>query len=221
MIETEAQRRWWFATHPEFSWSHTGGEDSEGGSEEQDDSRVRPEDVDAYVDNALQYVDGTVADILKSVKRNFGTAANPSEQTHDTRLSKWANAEASATDSKTDEHSKDSSFGSAYDWARDNWEEALGAIRDYLIGVGPAIITPTQAKYPSADEMAKRLGTTENDFHRRIKKEITKDFSSELKKIGNPQTFDIGVDRTGNIVLRNKMTGREINTSVPLKNYAK
>lgn len=29
VIETEQQRRWWFATHPEFSWSRT-GQSSEG-----------------------------------------------------------------------------------------------------------------------------------------------------------------------------------------------
>lgn len=73
MIETDEQRRWWFATHPEFSWSHKGGKDSEEGDDNGADDKVRPEDVDTYVDNALQYVDGPVADLLRSVKRNFGT----------------------------------------------------------------------------------------------------------------------------------------------------
>jgi len=73
MIETDEQRRWWFATHPEYSWSHKGGKDRREGEEKGEDDRVRPEDVDAYVDNALKYVDGPVADLLRSVKRNFGT----------------------------------------------------------------------------------------------------------------------------------------------------
>lgn len=76
MIETEEQRRWWFATHPEYSWSHSGGKDRAGGNDEGENDKVRPEDVDAYVDNALQYVHGSVADLLRSVKRNFGTEGN-------------------------------------------------------------------------------------------------------------------------------------------------
>jgi hypothetical protein len=66
MIETEDQRRWWFATHPEYSWSRRGIR-KEGG--------VDPEEVDKYVDEALKYETGHVADLLKSVKRNFGTEA--------------------------------------------------------------------------------------------------------------------------------------------------
>ncbi len=73
MIETEEQRRWWFATHPEYSWSRRGGTNRGHKEEKEEDDRVRPEDVDAYVDEALKYVDGSVADLLKSVKRNFGT----------------------------------------------------------------------------------------------------------------------------------------------------
>jgi hypothetical protein len=79
MIETDEQRRWWFATHPEYSWSYREGKTQRQPQEQQDDDKVRPEDVDAYVDNALQYVHGTVADLLKSVKRNFGTEAYSQE----------------------------------------------------------------------------------------------------------------------------------------------
>ncbi len=71
MIETEEQRRWWFATHPEYSWSRRGIRGGTG--RESNDDRVRPEEVDTYVDHALQYVSGPVANLLKSVKRNFGT----------------------------------------------------------------------------------------------------------------------------------------------------
>jgi hypothetical protein len=70
MIETEEQRRWWFATHPEYSWSRRGIR-KEGG--------VDPEEVDKYVDRALKYETGPVADLLKSV-RNFGTEAQYKEE---------------------------------------------------------------------------------------------------------------------------------------------
>lgn len=71
MIVTDAQRRWWFATHPEFSSSRQEALDS---SEEEDDAEGwSPEEVDAAMDNTLQYADGPFADFLRSIKRNFGT----------------------------------------------------------------------------------------------------------------------------------------------------
>lgn len=76
MIETEEQRRWWFATHPEYSWSRRG---IRGGSGRENDDKVDPKEVDAYVDEALKYETGPVADLLKSVKRNFGTEAQLKE----------------------------------------------------------------------------------------------------------------------------------------------
>jgi hypothetical protein len=82
MIETEEQRRWWFATHPEYSWSRRGIR-KEGG--------VDPEEVDKYVDEALKYETGPVADLLKSVKRNFGTEAYSNEHNEfgDNREDDW------------------------------------------------------------------------------------------------------------------------------------
>src|SRR5208283_2901194 len=78
MIETEEQRRWWFATHPEYSWSHRGIR-GEAGKEKNEDA-VDPRDVDEYVDNALKYErDESVVALLKSVKRNFGTEAYTNE----------------------------------------------------------------------------------------------------------------------------------------------
>jgi hypothetical protein len=71
MIETEEQRRWWFATHPQYSWSRRGIR-KEGG--------VDPKEVDKYVDRALKYETGPVADLLRSVKRNFGTEAQLKEE---------------------------------------------------------------------------------------------------------------------------------------------
>jgi len=75
MIETDEQRRWWFATHPEYSRSRRGTKTRKRKAEEKEPEKVRPEEVDAYVDNALQYVSGPVAELLKSTKRNFGTEA--------------------------------------------------------------------------------------------------------------------------------------------------
>jgi hypothetical protein len=78
MIETEQQRRWWFATHPEYSWNHRGTK-KESGKENNEDA-IDPRDVDQYVDNALEYEsDPSVRALLKSVKRNFGTEAYPDD----------------------------------------------------------------------------------------------------------------------------------------------
>ncbi len=82
LIETEKQRRWWFATHPEYSSRRPGA----GGREhdEDDADKVRPEDVDAYVDEALKYQrDSTVIELLKLIKFWFGTefeSKTPAEQ---------------------------------------------------------------------------------------------------------------------------------------------
>jgi hypothetical protein len=75
MIETDAQRRWWFATHPEYRSSYKEEEGRERQEENDGDEEVSPEEVDAYVDEMLQYAHGPVADLLKSVKRNFGAEA--------------------------------------------------------------------------------------------------------------------------------------------------
>lgn len=57
------------------------------------------------------------------------------------------------------------------------------------------------AAFPSAKEMGKKLGVSQEDFHRDIKPEILKQFKKESKQIGakNP---NIGVDDSGNIVLQ-------------------
>jgi hypothetical protein len=87
MIETDEQRRWWFATHPEFSWSH-GGE-KPGRKLEKDDDKIDPAEVDAYVDKALQHLDGPVADLLRSVKRWFGTEGDSPERRAQLGLPPW------------------------------------------------------------------------------------------------------------------------------------
>ena len=114
----------------------------------------------------MKYETGPVADLLKSVKRNFGTEGHAPEQTRETKLLRWVNPAGEGADDGTGDQSRNGSFGNANDRARENWEEALRAVRNYLSGVGPTLCTPTLAKYPSADEIAKRLSTTENAFHR-------------------------------------------------------
>jgi len=80
MIETEEQRRWWFATHPEYSSSHKGKKNRKRTREKTAaEKNIPPEQVDAYVDDALQYLDGPVAELLKSTKRHFGTEAEAGE----------------------------------------------------------------------------------------------------------------------------------------------
>ena len=72
MIETEQQRRWWFATHPEYSRSRTGHRGREHGGKGEISERVSAEEVDRYVDRELKLAAGTLADFLKIVKKWFG-----------------------------------------------------------------------------------------------------------------------------------------------------
>ncbi len=73
-------------------------------------------------------------------------------------------------------------------------------------------------KYPSADELGKRLGTSRDVFHRDIEKAILKECGPEMRLIrsGNPE---IGVDKAGTIWLKNLRTGKHINTGRLLKDF--
>lgn len=55
-------------------------------------------------------------------------------------------------------------------------------------------------RFYDEQELARRLGVDREDFHRRIKQIIIKDFKKELMEIGirNP---DIGLDENDNIYL--------------------
>jgi hypothetical protein len=78
MIETEAQRRWFFATHPEYSWSRTGRDGQE--HDDDDSERMSPEEVDAWADEQLQYErDPFQIVLLTESKRWFGTAGQTPE----------------------------------------------------------------------------------------------------------------------------------------------
>jgi len=75
MIETDQQRRWWFATHPEYSWSRTGQQAGRGSKDGDDDpERLSPEAVDAGVDERLKYEgDDFQIFLLNEIKFWFGT----------------------------------------------------------------------------------------------------------------------------------------------------
>jgi hypothetical protein len=81
VLKTDEQRRWWFANNPEYSAGRK-GKRKQRQEERGESSKVSPEEVDEYVDNALQYVDEDAADLLKSFKKHFGTeaAANAAAQ---------------------------------------------------------------------------------------------------------------------------------------------
>jgi hypothetical protein len=80
--------------------------------------------------------------------------------------------------------------------------------------------TKGDLKRYTPDELARRLGSTRDDFHRDIK-EAMKKFRNELKQIGNPRNPDILVDRAGNVWLQNPVTRKAINTGRSLDDFKK
>ncbi|WP_249262223.1 Hint domain-containing protein, partial [Leptospira alexanderi] len=73
-------------------------------------------------------------------------------------------------------------------------------------------------KFASKEELAKRLNVNEKDIHI-IKKEILKDFSIALTKNGMGTNPDIGWDTKGNLLLKDRTTGKVLNTYIPLEYY--
>jgi hypothetical protein len=84
MIETDGQRRWWFATHPEYSWSRAKVGQSRPKEEARNPDKVTPEQIDAYVEKQLKHeADSNVIAILEELRVWFGTAFSrkpPAEQ---------------------------------------------------------------------------------------------------------------------------------------------
>ena len=78
MIQTDQQRRWWFATHPEYSGSRK-GEKSRKQEDNKGEPRVySPEQIDAYVVQGLKlFPTGPVAAMLKALKWGLGTNDGP------------------------------------------------------------------------------------------------------------------------------------------------
>jgi hypothetical protein len=129
VIETEGQRRWWFATHPEYS-QHRPAEKTRESDKQEQAPPVPPEEVDAYVDRLLQYErDPVMIELHKQTKFWFGSefARKSPEEQH---ALLWGDEAKAGSD---DEPEKDS-FGSAYDWAKNNWEEALNLSLSALFG---------------------------------------------------------------------------------------
>jgi hypothetical protein len=80
MIATEQQRRWWFATHPEFSSSHTGQRSKHSSNEDEESGKPSPESIDRYVDERLKHeTDDVIIAMLKEMKRWAGTAGQHPE----------------------------------------------------------------------------------------------------------------------------------------------
>jgi len=87
-------------------------------------------------------------------------------------------------------------------------------------GITTPIDPNSYASFPSKEQLAKDLNTSVEDFHKNIKDEMKGEFKQEMKKIGTSNP-DIGVDKAGNIVLKNPKTGKTFNTNVPLSSFAR
>ncbi len=86
-------------------------------------------------------------------------------------------------------------------------------------GLGGAVSKAlTGVKFLSVKELARRLGVSQEAFHRSIKPAIIRDFPSELKNLGT-ENPDIGINQAGNLVLRDPRSGRTVGTDVPLQSY--
>jgi len=76
MIVTEQQRRWWFATHPEY-----GHKKSTAHGQQEKQSKMPPEEVDKFVDEKLKYErNPVIVELLKQAKRYFGTEEEDPER---------------------------------------------------------------------------------------------------------------------------------------------
>lgn len=76
----------------------------------------------------------------------------------------------------------------------------------------------TNVEFPSAGQLARKLGVSESQFHRQIKPGIVQDLAPEARKLGTKNP-DIGVDSAGRVVLRNPKTGDTTITDVLLESY--
>jgi hypothetical protein len=80
LIETEQQRRWWFATHPEYSGRRTGQSRNRGGPKDKESDKTVSEKVDAWADERLKYEKNSVTrELLRLTKRWFGTEGQTRE----------------------------------------------------------------------------------------------------------------------------------------------
>lgn len=75
-----------------------------------------------------------------------------------------------------------------------------------------------RVEFPSAGQIAGKLGVSEAQFHRQIKPAIVQDLAPEARKLGTKNP-DIGVDSAGRVALRNPKTGDTAVTDVLLESY--
>ena len=64
---------------PGIQLSYTGAKQQAKHSEDDQGDKVSPQEVDDYVNYALQYVDGPVAEFLQLIMKHFGTEAQAAE----------------------------------------------------------------------------------------------------------------------------------------------
>ncbi|MBI5569332.1 MAG: AHH domain-containing protein [Desulfomonile tiedjei] len=132
MIETDQQRRWWFATHPEYSSSRKERKSREHGEEEAKPRAYSPEEIDAYVAEGLKFFPtGPVAAMLKALKWGLGTIDGPTPLDF---LLKGSGADQPEANSKADS-TKDVEDEEA---TEPTWFDLLAkGIKNALDGVAP------------------------------------------------------------------------------------
>ncbi len=94
----------------------------------------------------------------------------------------------------------------------------IGALGKFGLDAAARIIKAGKdVKFPSKQGLAQKLGVDPNDLHD-IKDAMRIDFGTVLKAHGikNPE---IGYDDAGNIVLKDLISGKTIDTGVPLSSY--
>ncbi|HCN06204.1 MAG TPA: hypothetical protein DIS79_11365 [Bacteroidetes bacterium] len=64
--------------------------------------------------------------------------------------------------------------------------------------------------------MIRKLKTTEDGWHYKIKKKIIDDHKDILKGVRNP---DVGFDEADNVILRDRQTGKTFRTDTPINIY--
>jgi hypothetical protein len=125
MLETDKQRRWWFANHPEYSSTQTGHTQGSRTREDNQGDKVSPHEVDEYVDYALKHVDGPLAVFLQSIKRNFGTEGNRQETYDESDPAEWMMAAGPSA--------RGGFAGARRNRRRRRGRRDLGEIRDWFI----------------------------------------------------------------------------------------
>jgi hypothetical protein len=153
MEMTENQRRWWFATHAEFSSSHTRqGANPHDSQDDEDSGKPSPESIDRYVDERLKYEqDDVIIAMLKEMKRWGGTAGQNPESCAELGLEWSGEAEDKKTEHKEAED-KEAEKKAEYE---KGWKDGYWAIHN---GKVPPDLAPTD-KSPYADGVRQGAAT--------------------------------------------------------------